>query len=228
MNKASVVYTIYWENTLIGFRSYLYLPSGTLKYAWRGSRLVILPDYQNLGFGSRILEFLGDYYINKGYKYLDRSSHLRLREHWENSPKWVATSRNNKVSNNRGEGSTVKYGDRDRALGRVAYSYEYMGQDYVDKEHLYIHVDDNSNIDYDIMKQDLEHLKEKFWLCVVTGEINTPSKIEDICMDLGIRTQLLYHTRKGISKIASKYRDKKIITRWDKSFSEQIHKYYKV
>ena len=230
MNKAADVYTVYWDNVLVGFRSVLSLPSGTIKYGRRGNRLVILPDYQNLGFGTRVMEFIGEYYLSQGYKYFTRSTHLRLGKHWKDSPLWVFTSSNNKVPRKLGKTSDPNrnFGVRDRQLGRVAYSAEYMGQDYVDKPHIYIHVDDSSDIDYDIMREDLRALKEKYWLCVVTGEIKTPSKIEDICLELGIRTQLLYTTKKGVATMNSKYKDKKIITTWDKAFSDKVRRYYKI
>jgi hypothetical protein len=200
-----------------------------LKYSWRGSRLVILPDYQNLGFGTKVLEFLGEYYLSKGLKYFDRSSHLRLGRHWTNSPLWVPSASNGKKANKPGNSNRVNYGaDNNLDWDRIAYSFEYMGQDYVNKPHIYIHVDDSPDIDYDIMREDLRALKEKYWLCVVTGEIKTPSKIEDICLELGIRTQLLYTTKKGVATLNSKYKDKKILTKWDKALSDKIRKYYKI
>ena len=228
MNKASECYVIYWDDVLVGFRAYLPMPCGTSKYSVRGSRLVILPDYQNLGFGTRILEFLGEYYLSKGYKYFDRSSHLRLGKHWSESPLWRSTSHNRRLSSDPYPSTTIILGKRDRELKRVAYSFEYMGQDYVNKPHLYIHVDDNPNIDYDIMYEDLKALKENYWVCVVTGEIKTPSRIEEICLDLGIRTQLLYSTKKGVATINNKYKKEKIITKWDKEFSNRVRRYYHI
>lgn len=141
---------------------------------------------------------------------------------------WVATSSNKKVSNKPCATTRIVLGKRDRELNRIAYSFEYMGQDYVNKPHVYIHVDDNPNIDYDIMREDLKLLKEKYWVCVVTGEIKTPSRIEDICLELGIRTQLLYTTKKGVATMNSKYKNKKIITTWDKAFSNKVRRYYKI
>lgn len=228
MNKASTIYTIYWDNVLIGIRTYLPMPSGTSKYSYRGSRLVILPDYQNLGIGTKVLEYLGEYYLSKGYKYFDRSSHLRLGTHWSNSPKWKETSSNKKVSNKPGKSTTINFGKKDRELNRIAYSFEYMGNDYVNKPHIEIHIDDNDNIDYSILEKDLKLLKEKYWLCVITGEINTPSEIENICLRNDIRTQLLYHTKNNVANIGSKYKNKKIITKWDENFSKRVRKYYKV
>ena len=230
INKASTCYSIYWDDVLVAIRLILCMPSGTSKHSYRGHRLVVLPDYQNLGFGTKINEFLGDYYLSNGQKYFCRSTHLRLGKHWDNSPLWVATSSNGKVSNKQGSTNRVSYGNNgmDRKLGRIAYSYEYMGKDYVEKPHIEIHVDDSPNIDYDIMREDLKLLKEKYWVCVVTGEIKTPSRIEDICLELGIRTQLLYTTKKGVATMNSKYKNKKIITTWDKAFSDKVRRYYKI
>ena len=229
INKACVCYTVYWDNVLVGFASYLYLVSGTIKHAWRGHRWVVLPDYQNLGITTATTEFLGEYYLSQGQKYYFRSTHLRLGAHCTNSPLWVPSASNGKKANKPGNSNRVNYGaDNNLDWDRIAYSFEYMGKDYATKEHIYIHVDDSPNIDYNIMREDLKALKEKYWLCVVTGEIKTPSRIEDICLELGIRTQLLYHTKKGVAEINSKYKKEKIITKWDKAFSERVRRWYNV
>ena len=222
MNEASRCYAIYWGDTLVGFRTYLSFPSGVLKYAWRGSRLVILPDFQNLGFGTAILEFLGELYLAKGLKYFDRSSHLRLKAHWSDSPKWVETSSSGKTPAVLGIKSKIKFGQKDAKLGRIAYSFEYMGNDYANKPHLHIYVDDNANIDYECLKNDLAQLKPKYWICVHTGEIHTESEIEKICLSLGIRTELLYHTvNKQITKKSDCVNHKTIII-WNQELSQYI------
>lgn len=226
INKACQYYVGYWNNTLVSFMGVLPQPSGTLKYARRISRVVILPDYQNLGIGSKFNEFIGDLYLSNGFKVSIRTTHLRLGNYFENHSQWRSTSSNKKVSNDIGKSAKISYGVKDRELGRVAYAFEYMGKNYIDKPHIEIHIDDNSDINYDIFKQDMIYLKEKYYLCIITGEINTPSKIEDICLELGIRTQLLYNTKKGVKKIASKYKNKKIITKWDEDFSKQVRRYY--
>jgi hypothetical protein len=140
----------------------------------------------------------------------------------------MPTSSNGKVSNNPGKTTRINFGAKDRALGRIAYSFEYMGEDYATKPHLNIYIDDNDAINYDVMKRDLAWLKNKYWLCVITGEINTPSKIEDVCLELGIRTQLLYTTKNGVANMNSKYIDKPIIKSWDEEFSNAIRRFYSI
>lgn len=222
MNEASQCYSIYWNDILIGFRTYLSFPSGVIKHAWRGSRLVILPDYQNLGFGSAVLEFLGEYYLSKGLKYFDRSSHLRLKAHWSASPKWVETSSSGKVTQVPKNPLEIQFGKRDTKLGRIAYSFEFMGKDYVEKPHLRIYIEDTNKIDYSILKNDLIKLKKKYWICITTGEINTDSEIENICMELGIRTELLYITKQKQVEFKSDCLNHKIITVWNNELSEYV------
>lgn len=222
LNDASICYSIYWGETLVGFLACLSFPSGVVKYAWRVSRLVILPDYQNLNFGTAILEFLGDKYLTNGTKYFIRSSHLRLKSYWSHSNKWVETSSSGKVSKRPKNPLEIQFGKRDTELNRIAYSFEYMGNDYAEKPHLMIYVDDTDEIDYSILEKDLLKLKNIYWLCVITGEINTESEIEKICLKNGIRTELMYHTvKKQITKKSDAI-NHKVITIWNNELSEYI------
>ena len=223
LNKSATCYTLYWNDILIGFGAVLAYPSGTVKYSRRYSRIVILPDYQGLGAGAKFMEFLANFYLSKGYKFFTRFSHSKMRRHCEYSNLWLATSANNKQSNVEYNGG---YNNLLPDTSRVCGSFEYMGRDYVNKPHITIHIDDNQNINYEILRSDLKFLKEKYYICVVTGEINTPSKIEDMCLELGIRTQLLYNTKKGVAKIGAKYKNKKIITIYDEEFSKKVRKIY--
>lgn len=227
LNKAADCYTIYWGDVLVGFEAALAFPCGTIKHAYRNSRTVVLPDYQNLGIGMKMIEFLGDYYLSKGKKYFMRSTHLRLYNHWANTDKWSFTANDNKVSyGGNCSTTTKKFGGNDKELNRVAHSAEYLGSNYVNKPHIEIHIDNTPNINYDLLKQDLAWLKENYYICVITGEINTPSEIEDICLELGIRTQLLYTTKKGIATLNSKYKKKKILTTYDEAISKWVRTYF--
>ena len=58
--------------------SILPIPSGTIKYAYRVHRLVVLPDYQNLNLGTKINEAIAEMYIEEGNKLFIRTSHIRL------------------------------------------------------------------------------------------------------------------------------------------------------
>lgn len=51
-------YTYYWEDKLVGFVAINVFPHGTLKGCMNISRMVVLPEYQGLGFGSKILDHI--------------------------------------------------------------------------------------------------------------------------------------------------------------------------
>ena len=57
INNACNLYLIYWDNVLVAMASVLAIPSGTLKWAYRQHRLVVLPDYQGLGIGTKVNDF---------------------------------------------------------------------------------------------------------------------------------------------------------------------------
>ena len=55
LNAAAKCFCFTWNDKPVGFIAILPMPSGTLKDAFRVSRLVILPDYQGLSIGIKIL-----------------------------------------------------------------------------------------------------------------------------------------------------------------------------
>lgn len=193
------------------------VPSGNLKHGFRPTRTVVLPDYQNLGIGTRLSEFIGDYYLSQGYKFYYRSSHLRLRDFWEKSPYWVATSHNNKKGDLNSNFSNKNYKNE-----RICGSYEYMGKNYL-AEHIDIYVDYNDDIDLSLVRSDLKYLKDKgYYITVITGEVKTDNPIDIICQELGIRTQLLYYR----GKISKNNASKDIVRKWDITFSEKLRDSY--
>lgn len=225
LNKACAVYLLYWGDILIGFNAVLPIPSGNVKYAYRGHRTVILPDYQGLGIGTRFVDFVAKYYVDNGLKYNTRCTHTKMRYYMERSDNWRPTSHNNKKMD---ANKNIRPKNEEFLLKRVCGAFEYMGKDYNDKEHLDIHIDYSddriNDFDLDLIREDLSLLKEKYYITVVTGNVNDKSELEELCKELGIRTQMLYYRGKMISK----YNNKKILTKWDKTFSDKVRKYYKL
>lgn len=202
------------------------MPNGDIKYAYRVSRLVILPDYQGLGFGTKFLSYIAEYYFSKGKKLYIRTTHLRLVNYLRNNSSWKESSTSGKVSTGgKTKTTTKKLGIKDQQLHRIAYSFQYMGKNYNIKQIKTLLIEDE-NIDYDLLKQDLEYLSSKFWIHVITGEINTYSRIEEICSELGIYTTLLYRTRNKNPILNKKYINKKINTSWNIKKHNYIMSHY--
>jgi ABC-type lipoprotein export system ATPase subunit/GNAT superfamily N-acetyltransferase len=68
-NNAANVYVAFVNNELAGFISILHLPHPIAKTIKKVHRLVILPDYQGLGIGIKLLNEVGKYYIKSGWRY---------------------------------------------------------------------------------------------------------------------------------------------------------------
>lgn len=119
-------YIAFWGGNPVGFVSTMTMPSGTLKNAWRESRLVILPEYQGLGIGMRLSDAVAELHLQEGKRYFSRSAHPRIGFYRNNSPLWRPTSKNQKLRTDINHENVFKnhYADNKR----VCFSHEYIGK----------------------------------------------------------------------------------------------------
>lgn len=94
----------------IGFIGVLHQPHSKAKNIKRVSRLVIDPEWQGVSVGRRFLEYVGDYFIDRGYRYRITTSNPALIMYFSNSNKWVVDhrGRNGKNKGMRELNSTVR------------------------------------------------------------------------------------------------------------------------
>ena len=131
INFASNLYTLYYNNVIVACCFVLPLPNGYLNNAWRIHRLVVNPDYQGLGIGTKFLEKICDMYIYHGARIYIRTSHIKLKKYFENHKEiWVETARS-------GTNCAKTIGDFDNFFGKmknnIAYSYKFIGETTNDK-----------------------------------------------------------------------------------------------
>jgi hypothetical protein len=97
----------------------------------------------------------------------------------DRSDKWIPTSHNNKKMD---ANKNIKPKNEEFLMKRVCGAFEYVGKDYNNKEHIDIHIDySDKNIDdfdLDLIRQDSSLLKEKYYITVITGNINDSSELE--------------------------------------------------
>ena len=225
MNKGCRLFLIYWEETLVGMFSVLNQPSGSYKYAYRIHRVVILPDFQGLGCGSKIIDFFGNYFIKEGNKLFLRTTHTRFANHCRNSNYWIEGSSSKKISNAGGKSHEKKYKNYDRQ--RIPYSFEYVGVDYNSKEHQ--HIICLGEDTYENAQKQIEEISDnsKFKI-IVTGiaDIHSINNFEKYAVKNGIRTELLYIKSKDDFNIVKKYlNDKFDVIATTKEAQDQIKPY---
>ena len=62
LNKAAKCFCVTWNDKPVAFYAFLPMPSGTVQNAFRGSRSVVLPDFQGLGIGFSVSKYLHKLY----------------------------------------------------------------------------------------------------------------------------------------------------------------------
>lgn len=103
---------------------------------WRESRIVVLPEWQGMGIGSKFSEAVASIYTSRGKRFFSKTAHPALGEYRNKHPeRWRATSTNMQkrpsylkkdgtARNEKGFGKSAEAIVRD--ANRVCYSHEYI------------------------------------------------------------------------------------------------------
>ena len=122
MNKSASCFVFSWGKQLVAFVGVLPQPSGYFDKAVRGTRTVVLPDFQGLGIGSRITDFIASIYKQAGYRYFTKTVNPKLGEYRNHSKKWKTTSKNGRII----RPSVSKLNKKQKL--RASYCHEYVGE----------------------------------------------------------------------------------------------------
>lgn len=121
-SKSAHCFVGFINDVPVAFAAALPFPHPTLKNMWRGHRTVVLPDYQGIGLGNTISEFLGEHYLSMGKRYSSVTSHPAMVAHRVRSPKWIMTRKPGRVPIN------GKSGQLKSSSNRITASFEYIGE----------------------------------------------------------------------------------------------------
>lgn len=129
INKGAQCWVAFWNGTPVAFYACLAQPSGSLKNAWRGSRLVVLPEFQGLGISTALTEYVAELFINNGKRFFAKTASELLGGHREKSSKWKPTSKNKKKRKDYRSGRDNKFSleHKEKHADRLCYSHEYIG-----------------------------------------------------------------------------------------------------
>lgn len=76
----------------------LTFPSGTMQNAYRVHRLVVLPDYQGLGLGTKLLNYFGNLHKKQNKTLYIRTSHIKLYQYFKkHNDIWAENSSSGKT-----------------------------------------------------------------------------------------------------------------------------------
>lgn len=128
ISDAAQCFVATWNGTPVAFTSYLHFPHATSRLIKREHRTVVLPDFQGVGIGNRLSEWLGSFLKARGWRFRSVSSHPAMIRHRSDSPLWKRdhlgfmsqhTARHRSM-----EGGGMK---RASSGNRLTASFEYIG-----------------------------------------------------------------------------------------------------
>jgi ABC-type lipoprotein export system ATPase subunit/GNAT superfamily N-acetyltransferase len=135
LHKGATCFIAVIDGEPAGFASALRMPHPTVLNAWRGHRIVVLPDYQGLGIGPRLSNWVAELYVKADRRYFSQTAHPRLGNYREASTEWKPTSMNLKMRGNAKRYEEIAERRKNRDVfskwipngNRLMFSHEFIG-----------------------------------------------------------------------------------------------------
>lgn len=124
VNKGAKFLLFEWNKKPVCIVAILNTPRKGIPNGMAISRIVVLPDFQGLGLGSRICNFIGGVFVRENKKMYIKTVNPALGEYFNKADNWRGTSMNGKKRTMKGADSE-KYRNR---VTRASYCHEYIGK----------------------------------------------------------------------------------------------------
>lgn len=123
IHSAAACYVATIDNRPVAFSSVIHFPHPKSKKFKREHRTVVLPDFQGIGIGNALSEFVADIYHKKGFRFISTTSAPAMIHHRHRSEKWRTTrfgraAKGGKTSTN----TTSKTSSHDRFTASFEYA----------------------------------------------------------------------------------------------------------
>ncbi len=123
LNPASACFVALVEHQPAAFTAVLPFPHPT-RSGWREHRTVCLPDFQGVGIGNAMSEFVASLYRATGRPYTSTTSHPAMIRHRAKSPLWRMARAPGLVG---GHGKRFNLMRKTSAIDRLTAGFEYIG-----------------------------------------------------------------------------------------------------
>ena len=136
LSESAMCFVFTWNDKLVAFESILPLPSGAFDNGYREHRLVVMPDYQGLGIGILVSEWMGGALAASKKILFTKTVNPALGIYRDkNRNKWKPTSHHKR-------GMTVSESSRMMGgLTRPSYCHKYVGEPILGFEELLLPID---------------------------------------------------------------------------------------
>lgn len=125
-NNAAEVFFATVNGDLAGFCSVLPLPHTKLIAAFKEHRTVVLPDFQGIGVGVALRNFVADLYSRQGREFRTVTSNPALIHHMTASPLWACCNFG-RIRGGNSTTSKINFGEVANSGQRITTSWVYIG-----------------------------------------------------------------------------------------------------
>lgn len=128
IHVAAQCFVATWNKTPVAFASYLHFPHPKTPNMKREHRTVTLPDYQGVGIGNALSEFVAGRVVATGARYLSVTSHPAMIAHRARSSQWRMIAKpNNKTKSLPRQGLSRQGSGKSSKIGlRMRATFEYI------------------------------------------------------------------------------------------------------
>jgi len=126
-NKAAISFCVTWNDKPVAFLGILEFPGLPTK-SKRISRIVVLPDFQGLGIGAFLVEYIAKLYKSCDYDTYIRTINPALGETMKKNDNWKST----------GKGAAKTNDKYKKVLNRPSYGFKYIGDKSTDSTDILI------------------------------------------------------------------------------------------
>jgi hypothetical protein len=88
ISDAAQCYVATWNDKPVAFSSFIHFPHASFRNGKREHRTVVLPDFQGVGIGNCLSEFVANMVVKSGFRYFSTTSHPGMIHHRAKSKKW--------------------------------------------------------------------------------------------------------------------------------------------
>lgn len=126
-NRTADTFVMYANGQLCGFTSTLPFVHPQVKNTRRGHRTVVLPDFQGVGLGVYLRDFIAEHYLKMGKSYITTTSNPALVHYMKRSPKWILTKYGRTTSAANSHSNITGLNKTSAGISRITTSWKYVG-----------------------------------------------------------------------------------------------------
>lgn len=126
LNKAATCFLATVDGMPAAFCAVLPFPHGH-RSGWRLHRTVCLPDFQGVGIGNRLNEFVSSMFRATGKPVFSTTGHPAMIHYRARSPVWKLLRKPGQTSRKQGPHTKIKGLNRTAAKNRLTAGFEYVG-----------------------------------------------------------------------------------------------------